>query len=295
MAEDTPPGFTPLSSLNVAVVGLGLMGGSLAMDLHGRCHTLIGIDNDPAVLELAGQKGFADRLGLPSTGLLSSADVIILAIPVNSILEFLAHLPGFHPGSALVIDLGSTKRDILRCMDGLPERFDPLGGHPMCGKEHNSLLHAQPGLFSGAAFALCPLPRTSARARAIASQVVSALDAREVWMDAETHDRCVAATSHVPFLAANTLAVVTPLAAAPMAGPGFKSTTRVGETDPALMVEVMRSNRDNVLRSLADYRTRLELLEALLLREDWVEMERLFQLGCKNRQEILEAAERITI
>lgn len=291
MNGENPPGFTLLSELNIAIVGLGLMGGSLAMDLLGRCHSLIGIDNDPAVLELAKQKKIADRLGKISRQMISDADVVILAVPVSSILDMLSNLPHLHGGSPIIIDLGSTKGEVLRQMDNLPERFDPLGGHPMCGKEHNSLLHAEGGFFSGELFALCPLSRTSSRARNIGSQIVKALGAKEVWMDGETHDRLVAATSHLPYLAANVLAAETPLASARLVGPGFKSTTRVAETDPAMMIDVMKSNRDNILQCMANYRAGLEEMESLLVKKDWKKMELLFSGGCRNRKEILKVAQ----
>ncbi|NPV75883.1 MAG: prephenate dehydrogenase/arogenate dehydrogenase family protein [Anaerolineae bacterium] len=292
MEEESPPAFSLLASLNVAIIGLGLMGGSLAMLIHGRCRSLIGIDNDPVVLEHARKLKIADVLGRVSDDLIPLADVIVLATPVGAILDLIASLPSLHPGSPIVMDLGSTKAEVLERMKSLPERFDPLGAHPMCGKEHNSLLNADPGLYSGAVFVLCPLERTSSKARELAVQMVQAVRGNAVWMDAESHDRKVAATSHLPYLAANMLAAITPLEAALLAGPGFRSTTRVGETNPSLMIDVLKSNRDNVLRMLTDYRNGLEIFEALLVQKDWEKIEQLLSTGCTRRQEILKVSER---
>lgn len=292
MSEENPPDFLPLSESNVAIIGLGLMGGSLAMDLAGRCRTLTGIDQDPSVLELAGRKGFADRLGELSDRIIAGADVIILATPVCSIMDLLLQLPEIHPEKAVVLDLGSTKTGILERMQEMPGRFDPLGGHPMCGKEHNSLRYAEPGLFKGAPFALCALERTSSAAREMGLQIVQAVEAVAVWMDAPSHDRFAAATSHVPFLAANALAACTPLEAACLVGPGFSSTTRAGETDPRIMIEVMQSNRLNVIQSLNLYREKLEEMEKMLEKREWEALEEALISGCSSRQRILAAVER---
>ena len=291
MDEESPPAFSALASMNVAIIGLGLMGGSLAMLLRGRCRTLIGIDDDPAVLKHARIMKLADVLGRVSDDLIPRADLIVLATPVGAILHLLASLPSLHPGSPIVMDLGSTKGEILERMKGLPERFDPLGAHPMCGKEHNSLRNAEPGLYSGAVFVLCPLERTSSRARNLAVQIVQVAGANAAWMDADSHDRKVAAISHLPYLAANILAAITPLEAGQLAGPGFRSTTRVGETDPSLMLDVLRSNHDNILQMLIDYRSSLEMFETLLTQKDWEKIERLLNIGCTHRQEVLQVSE----
>jgi prephenate dehydrogenase len=159
------PAFTRsdlLSSTRVAIMGLGLMGGSLALALRGRCAELLGIDPDPDALALALELGAADRVSANPAELLPEADVIILAAPVLAILSLLQALPDLHPGSPIVLDLGSTKREIVQAMEALPVRFDPLGAHPMCGKETNTLRSAEASLFAGRPFAFTPLARTSA-------------------------------------------------------------------------------------------------------------------------------------
>ncbi|MCC6146624.1 MAG: prephenate dehydrogenase/arogenate dehydrogenase family protein [Anaerolineaceae bacterium] len=292
MVEDTPADFLPLSSMRIAIVGLGLMGGSMAMALRGRCRTLIVLDNDPSVLAHARQLHLADVLGNATEGFLSQADGIILAVPVGGILNILDALPHLHPGNPVVMDIGSTKREIVERMENLPPRFDPLGAHPMCGKEQNSLRNAEADLYKGAVFALCRLGRTTVKARTLAEQIVHAAGGTGVWMDAAAHDRMVAATSHLPYLAATVLAFMTPVSSAVMAGPGFRSTTRVGETDPALMMDVLKSNRENILQVLGGYRRELEALESMLAQKDWKKIEEVLSAGCDRRQEIIKNAER---
>ena len=250
---------------------------------------MIGIDPDEGTLALARELHLADRLSAGPAGLLEDADIIVLAAPVRVILNLIESLPDLHPSSPVVLDLGSTKKEIVERMAGLPARFDPLGGHPMCGKEHSSLAQAEAGLYRGAPFALVPLPRTSPRARSTAEALALAIGARPLWLDALEHDHWVAATSHLPYLLSSALAACTPLEAAPMAGPGFRSTARLAAQPPALMLDILATNRQNVLGGLRRLRTRLDLFDQLLEAEDYPALERLLSEGAARRDQILAA------
>jgi prephenate dehydrogenase len=271
-----------LSDCNVAILGLGLMGGSLALKLRGHCRSLSGCDPDPATLALARQWNLADRVSDRPGDILPQADLVILAAPVRVILSILDELASLHPGSAAVLDLGSTKTSILQRMQVLPERFDPLGGHPMCGKERSGLANADAELFRAAPFALTSLARTSPHLRALAEQLVGLVGANPLWLDAETHDRWVAATSHVPYLVANVLAAATPLEARPLVGPGLRSTTRLAPSSWTMMRDILETNRPNVLAGLQGFRKQIEQLECLLAAGDMLGLEELTASGAQN-------------
>ncbi|MCA9968627.1 MAG: prephenate dehydrogenase [Anaerolineales bacterium] len=276
-----------LRGCRVAVVGLGLMGGSLALALREHCAALYGIDPDAETLGLARRWGLATAVSADPAELLPAADLVILAAPVRAILGLLAALPRLHPGTAVVLDVGSTKRAIVAAMERLPARFDPLGGHPMCGKEVSSLAHAYAGMYHGAPFALTPLPRTTARARAAAQAVVQAVGANLLWLDAETHDRWVAATSHLPYLLANALAGATPGAVRPLVGPGFLSTTRVAASAQQVMLDILTTNREPVLDALTQFETRLAAVRAALQAQDWAALAGLLAEGAGRRGELV--------
>ncbi len=278
-----------LADAHIAIIGLGLMGGSLALALRHHCAALYGIDHDPQVLALAAQWKVADQVSPHPEELLPLANVIILATPVSAILETLRHLPHLHPGDALVLDLGSTKEHIIQAMQELPPRFDPVGGHPMCGKEKSSLMNADPALFHGATFAFVPLERTSPHGRAFCEQLAHTVGATPLWLDALTHDRWSAAISHLPYLLSNSLAAVTPIEAAPLIGPGFRSTVRLAATPPSLMGDVLSTNRLNILASLRAFQAHLAKIETLLEAGDEEQIEDLLAQGARQHQVLLSA------
>jgi prephenate dehydrogenase len=272
-----------ISAAHVAVVGLGLMGGSLAMALHGKCAALLGIDSDEGALSLALGRGTIDKASTDPAELLPEADIIVLAAPIHAILATLQSLPGLHPGEAFVLDLGSTKKDITLAMAQLPGRFDVIGGHPICGKEKSGLENADASLFRGAPFVLTPLPTTTPAAKAIAVELVQAVGGRPLWLDAETHDRWISFTSHLPYMLALALATSTPLEAAPLVGPGFRSTSRVAATPASIMLDILATNRSNILDSVDLLREQLDILEACLRGEDWIALEQLLLAGAARQ------------
>lgn len=272
-----------LSRRRIAVLGLGLMGGSLALALRGKCAWLAGADPDSRTLELAQKLGLFEALSSRPEDVVRGADLIVLAAPVGAILKLLEDLPAIHSGQTAVLDIGSTKRQIAQKMESLPERFDPLGGHPMCGKEHGGLIHADPAIFQDAAFAFTPLERTSPELRALAGELAVTIGARPLWLDPDTHDRWVASTSHLPYLAAAALAASTPLEARPLAGPGLRGAIRLAASPWSMMGGVLASNRLYLLESLRRYLESLQELERLLEADDFEALQARLQAGAQNQ------------
>src|SRR5258706_1960534 len=262
-----------LSESKIAIIGLGLMGGSLALALKGKCAALYGIDTDRATLELALAQKIVDYADSDPATLLPEVDFIILAAPVPVILALLEKLPTYTSDPCIVMDLGSTKKLIVEAMSRLPERFDPIGGHPICGKEKLSLANAERTLYYAAPFLLTPLERTSLRALSAANQIIEAIGAKANILDATEHDRILASTSHLPFLLASALTLATPENLTSFIGTGFKSTSRVAGTSSSMMLGVLQSNRENVLNALHGMQTQLAGIESALSSEDFIKLE----------------------
>ena len=240
------------------------MGGSIALGLRGKCAALYGCDPHLPTLELALSQHIVDYADSDPAKLLPEVDLVILSAPVPAILTLLEQLPAFTSNPCIVMDMGSTKRLIVESMSRLPERFDPLGGHPICGKEKLSLANAERTLYYAAPFLLTPLERTSARALSAAHQIVEALGAKASTLDATEHDRILASTSHLPFLISSALALATPQDVTPFIGPGFKSTSRLAGTSSSMMLGVLQSNRENVLNALRGMQSQLAEIESSL-------------------------------
>jgi prephenate dehydrogenase len=171
------------------------------------------------------------------------------------------------------MDIGSTKGEVVEALQKLPRRFDPIGGHPMCGKERLSLRNADASLFQGAAFAFTPLPRTSLQAREIAEQLALEVGSHLLWLDPATHDQWTAATSHLPYLIASALALATPAEAAPLVGSGFRSTTRVAAQEPKMFLDIVRTNQANLINGIGRFRKELDAIEACLESGDFDRLE----------------------
>jgi prephenate dehydrogenase len=261
MSDDS--GFK-LKDSKVAIIGLGLMGGSLALALKGKCAELLAVVPRLATRELALRLNVVSQADEDPSKILPQADLIVLSAPVPAILDWLDRLPEYVPQRCVVIDMGSSKQIIVEKMNLLPERFDAIGGHPICGKENLSLENAEATLYQNTPFVLTPLEKLSVRASTAAFQMIGAIGARPLWLDAVSHDRLLAFTSHLPFLLASALAMTAPADAASLVGPGFNSTSRLASTPSTMMLGILQTNRENILNAMDIFKKNLDLIEAAL-------------------------------
>ncbi len=251
---------TTLAGCRVGVAGLGLIGGSLALALRGRCAEVVGCDRSRATLARAWRAGALDRCAPGIERLLYEVDFAVLALPVGGILEALERLRHYDGPPVHLMDVGSSKRAIVRAMASLPPAIRPIGGHPMCGKASAGFAHAEAALFRGRPFVLVPLPRTPHATLRLARSLVRAVGARPLTIPAARHDRAAARISHVPYLLAAALVDTArkDAVARRIAATGFRDLTRVAASDPAMMLDVLRSNRGAVRRALQALNRTLE-------------------------------------
>jgi len=259
-----------LSDAQVTIVGLGLMGGSLAGALRGRCRSVVGVARRAGAIDDALARGLIDRGTTDLPAALSQADVVVLATPVRTILRQLAEIgPLLSPG-CLLLDLGSTKTRIVAEMARLPEYVEPLGGHPMCGKEVSGLEAADPALYQGTTFILSPLPRTSAAALALGRELARAIGAQPLVLEAERQDFLVGTLSHLPYLLA--CALVSTADATTSADPaaweivagGFRDTSRVAGSDVTMMLDILMTNQAQVSQAVRTFQAQLATLARLV-------------------------------
>jgi prephenate dehydrogenase len=257
---------TSLADCRVGIIGLGLMGGSIALALQGQCLSISGYDIDPNTLESALDHGIIDS-PIDLSGTMFPIDLLILATPVGSMLDWITRLSrrndSFH-----LIDLGSTKSRTVDAMQQLPDRISPIGGHPMCGKETAGIGAADAGLYRDCTFVLTPLDRTLPTTFLIAHELIEAIGAHALILDPDRHDRIAAAISHAPYLTSIALIDAAQQlnddAAWTMAASGFRDSTRLAVSNVTMMLDVLTSNRAAVLESLSRVITSLQSLSILI-------------------------------
>jgi len=245
-----------LSGARVTIVGLGLMGGSLAGALCGHCRTVIGVARRAETVEAALARGLVDQATTELAHGVSGSDIVILATPVRVILRQLSEIGSLLQEGCLLMDLGSTKAQIVAEMQDLPPHVQPLGGHPMCGKETSGIEAADPTIYRGATFITSPLARTSEAALALGHELVRAVGAHPLVIDAARQDYLVATISHLPYLLA--CALVSTADATTSADPlvwkiiagGFRDTSRVAGSDVTMMVDILLTNREKVTKAV---------------------------------------------
>jgi len=245
----------PLSESTVTIVGLGLMGGSLAGALVGHCRQVIGVDRDTAALTRARERGFVDQAVDDLETGVRMADIVVLATPVRSIIGLVDQVGAWMQPDALLMDLGSTKALILEAMATLPEHVQVIGGHPMCGKEISGFEAADRDLFQGRTFILSPLPRTSDEALSLAETLVMAAGAQPLVVDGTRQDYLAGTISHLPYLLACSLVGTADATTSPdplvwqiVAG-GYRDTSRVAGSDVTMMVDILMTNREHVTKA----------------------------------------------
>lgn len=262
-------GSFPGAGTHVGVVGLGLIGGSLARDLVSLGCRVTGYDTDEESLKAAG----AAEIVQPSDASLSGfdgIDVAVFAVPVDALGDALRAATPRLDSARLILDVGSTKRSALVAAEqaGVADRF--VGAHPMAGDHHSGWSASRTGLFDDAQVYLCPTKNTGPAALDLAHQLWFAIRACPQVTDAEAHDKLVAYTSHLPHAVSQALAQVLAhrgIARAEL-GPGGRDVTRLAASNPELWTAIMLDNADVLIAALAAFRGQLDGLTNALSARD---------------------------
>ena len=282
----------PWSVERVGVVGMGLIGGSIALDLSQQGLVVQGLTHREVTAQRARSRGLAQNVSTdPSC--LQDCDLVVLAQPLKSLLAPEQNLLQALPLQAVVTDVGSVKVEVLKVWRNLHPRF--VASHPMAGTAGAGVNAGVTGLFRGRPWVTTPDSETDPSALEVIRQLAGRLGSHWLTADAARHDQAVALISHLPVIVSAALLravgeerdpAVLDLARA-LASSGFADTSRVGAGNPALGAAMASHNTQAVLRALASYRWSLEQLEEVILEGHWAQLEEELERTNRIRPEFL--------
>ncbi len=283
-----------LSVKKLALIGCGLIGGSfaLAMKATGLVETVAGYGTTPSTLDKAKAMGAIDIAADSIEDAVRDADLVLIAVPVAATESVLRAVQPVLSPKALLMDVGSTKRDVVdaarRVLRERLPNFVPA--HPIAGKESSGIGHAEAGLYQKCQVLLTPISQTDPRLLKIAEALWTAVGAQVRQMSPESHDATFAAVSHMPHLLA--FAFINSLLGQPsgadylqMAGPGFRDFSRIAASDPAVWRDILWTNREEVLKQSMRFRQALDALEHVIRRGDQQSIEALIRTASEGRSQ----------
>jgi prephenate dehydrogenase len=270
----------------LALIGCGLMGGSfaLAMRQAGLVQHITGFSASEKTRQRALELGVIDQACSSVAEAVQGADLVLLAVPVGAMHSSFAALRDSLSASALLMDVGSTKCDVIAAAKAsLGERLNCwVPAHPIAGKEVAGIEHAEGSLYQARRTILTPLPQNSIRQLKMASEVWTAIGSHVSQMTPEAHDATFAAVSHLPHLLA--FAAVNALTAQPqgtafmeMAGPGFRDFSRIAASDSSVWRDILSANRAEVRTQITHFRAALDQFEAALQSDNTDALQQLIQ------------------
>jgi prephenate dehydrogenase len=265
--------------MKVTIIGLGLIGGSMAIDLRksGLATELIGVDFNQEHAQTAMNLGLVDKI-LPEDQALSAADLVVLAIPVNTISAFLSCVLEGIGRNAVVIDTGSTKSLICKSVNHHAKRNQFVAAHPISGTENSGPTAALAGLFQGKTNIICEQQKSSGEALNIAKRVFDTLGMKTIFMEAEEHDKHVAYVSHLSHVSAFLLGQTVldiekdEKNIFDLAGSGFASTVRLAKSSPAMWAPIFEQNSEYLSQALLEYIMHLQKFHYHLMKKDTKEL-----------------------
>jgi prephenate dehydrogenase len=271
---------------SVAILGVGLIGGSIGLALRqrGLADRVIGLGRQRARLDKARRRGAVDQTSTRWQESLAGVELVIVCTPVGCIVEHVLQLaPCCDPGT-IITDGGSTKQVIVESLAGaLPDGIHFVGSHPMAGSEKTGVEFANADLFEGRIAIVTRQQQTDRRALNTVQRLWEGIGSDVITMAPEAHDRAVGAVSHLPHLLASVLAAATSTHDRRLASTGWLDTTRIAAGDPNLWQQIFNENRDHVLESIDQFTAALEQFRAALCKDDQRTMKRVLKAGKSNR------------
>jgi prephenate dehydrogenase len=278
--------------LNIALVGVGLIGGSIGLAARERLGaTVSGCDTSDRALREARERGAIDRACAGIGDAVADADAVFVAVPVGALRPAVAAALDAASADTVISDVGSTKRAIVAAFDD--PRF--VGGHPLAGAETSGVEHARADLFDGATWYLTPTPTTGGILYERLHRLLHSLGARPVAIEPEIHDTILATVSHLPHVLANVLVSQAARTLAdggerlPATGPSFRDATRVAGASSGIWTDIYLSNRDALISGIDDTVARLQAVRDALDAADAPRITDWNDAAATDRRRLLEA------
>jgi prephenate dehydrogenase len=271
---------------NVAIIGVGLVGGSIGMALlrRGLADSVTGIGRRQMTLRVARRVGAVSHTTIDLAKGVADAELVIVCTPVACIADYVREVVKHCPEGTLITDAGSTKQTIVTALDeGLPRGCRFLGSHPLAGSEKSGAAYADAELFEGRVAIITPTKNTRAEDYDLLEEFWEALGSVVIRMPPAEHDRAVAFTSHLPHVAAAALVATVPEQLFRLSGSGIMDTTRLAGGDPELWKQILLHNRENILTALEQYGAKLSAIHAALRDSNEAELDRFLTTAKKNR------------
>ncbi|WP_298738123.1 prephenate dehydrogenase [uncultured Chitinophaga sp.] len=273
------------------IVGVGLIGGSMAITLKekGMISRVLGVDQREENLRKAQELKIIDE-ALSLEKAMQQSSLIILAIPVDALLQLLPAVLDHVQPHHVIMDVGSTKKQLLQLVAGHPNRGRWVAAHPMAGTEYSGPEAAIPNLFTNRTMVLCDVKNSDEDALEVIETLVEHLQMRLVYMNGEEHDLHTAYVSHISHITSFALALTVLKKEKEqgrifeLASGGFESTVRLAKSSPDMWVPIFKHNRNNVLDVLDEHIHQLEQMKKLLEEEDYDTFYKLIQKSNKIRK-----------
>ncbi len=244
--------------MNITIIGIGLIGGSMAMSLRGFRTHIIGVDTNPEHCKKALQRGIVDEIQ-PIEKAIKNTSLIILAVPVNAAKEILPAILDNIEEKTIVVDMGSTKKGICRKVEKHPKRQQYVASHPIAGTENSGPEAAFSSLFKGKKTIICEKQLSSPEALKLIIKMYDLLEMEIIYMQAEEHDRHIAYVSHLSHISSFSLGkTVLEIEKDEknifnMAGSGFASTARLAKSSPSMWYPIFEQNKESLTKALDSY------------------------------------------
>jgi prephenate dehydrogenase len=255
----------------VAIIGVGLIGGSIGMALRSRklAAQVTGIGRNPQALDQAVRQGAIQKGTTDLASGVAGAEVVVVCTPVDRVADDVCQAAEFAPADALITDAGSSKRQLIDAIERQPKAAAVfVGAHPLAGSERTGVANARSDLLDGRVCVLTPTPRTRLDRARRALQFWTSLGCRVMEMAPSEHDEILAYTSHLPHAMAAATAASIPAEWLPLAAGAYRDVTRVAAASTGLWTAIFRDNRGPLLKALGTLQDNLDAFKYALMNDD---------------------------